>query len=400
MSTFCPNPWIHLASMPFGQVPLCHDSDHKQDSSRNFKETGDEILNLNTHSIVEIVNSDYFKQVRLQFLNNEIPSACKTCFDEEAAGIESKRIISLQEFQLTEDDAVAMTSSDGTIPLAFEELEFRLGNACNLKCTMCNPWASSMWTKEYKVISQKLDFLPEYNFTDTSNFKWYCNTQFWNDLSDASANVRLVYINGGEPLLDKQHASFLKKLNAEAKIRYSTNGTIIPAEVVDTWSRFQQVRINVSLDDIGQRAEYIRYPAKWNTLIDNIRKFNDIEHIDLSIVQTVSIYNVFYIKEFKEYFDNLGIFTHFNFLKVPEFLSIGHLPDYAIAAVLEKHKDQCYIEEIKKFFSLFDTISIDEKIKNMHQFNNYANVLDTLRGTSFNDVFSEWAEILRGKQKT
>ena len=37
------------------------------------------------------MNSDYYKEVRLQMLNNEMPKACMRCYNEEDNGIKSKR---------------------------------------------------------------------------------------------------------------------------------------------------------------------------------------------------------------------------------------------------------------------------------------------------------------------
>lgn len=395
--TFCPLPWIHLASMPNGEVPLCTNSDHSFDSARNFTESGYEILNLNTHKISEIVNSDSFKQVRLQFLNNEKPLTCKKCFDEENAGVLSKRIQSLREFKMTESVASTITSKDGTIPLEFEDLEFRLGNACNLKCTTCNPQTSSMWMTDYKKISKKIDFFPPYLVTDAKNFKWHANPNYWEEISHYSKKVQSVYINGGEPLLNKDHVEFLKKLDPSIRVKYNTNGTLIPPEVIDVWKRFRHVQVDISIDDIFERAEYIRYPAKWNILENNLQKFNSIEYIDIAITQTVSVYNIFYVKEFRQYFENLGIHTHFNFLKVPEFLSIGNLSDNAVEIILEKHKDEKYIQEIKNFL-IFSNVEPDEKTRNMNRFHKYTLNLDTIRNTSFNNTFNEWAKILKQQE--
>src|SRR6056297_3254249 len=179
-STVCPLPWIHLATMPDGYVPLCCNSDHTDliDVARNFDGTKSERLRLGEHSIDEIFNSDYYKMVRKEFLDAEVPTACQGCFKKEAQGIKSKRLLSLEEFNFTEEDAQQQTQADGSITPNFEYLEFRLGNACNLACTTCNPCSSSKWTKEYEKLQSDIDFIQVYNI-DQSNFVWHEKEEFW-----------------------------------------------------------------------------------------------------------------------------------------------------------------------------------------------------------------------------
>ena len=74
--TYCPLPFTHLATHPHGGCTLCCISDHKNGASRskNYKEDGKtEWLDLN--NIVQRHNEfDYYKEVRLQMLNDEEPT--------------------------------------------------------------------------------------------------------------------------------------------------------------------------------------------------------------------------------------------------------------------------------------------------------------------------------------
>lgn len=392
--TFCPRPWAHFASMPSGDVPVCTDSRHDIDMARNFLDGETINLNLNTNSIEEIVNCDLFKKVRLQMLSGEIPEECGRCFSEEACGIQSKRTVSLNEFLITLDHAKNITAEDGTIPVNIEDLELRLGNVCNLKCTTCNPSASSKWENDYNKLEEEIKFMSSYKSFNRSNYKWHKNEKYWESLKKYSDGINSVYINGGEPLIDKRHIEFLKKLNPNASIRYNTNGTIITKEVIDTWARFKSVLVHVSIDDIFERCEYLRYPAKWETLISNVQYLVDQKFINIGITQTVSIYNIFYLKEFRNYFNDIGVHPHFNFLKIPEFLAAGYLPKRSVDQILEKHHNEIYINELENYFNLFSTVSSDEKRKRISEFRLYYKKLDKIRNTSFEGTFSEWANIL------
>ena len=91
--TFCPLPWQHLATHPHGGVTLCCISDHTDglNRARNYKEEYNEFFDLNKQTIEEHMNSDYYKEVRLDMLNNKMPKACMRCYDEEDKGIKPKR---------------------------------------------------------------------------------------------------------------------------------------------------------------------------------------------------------------------------------------------------------------------------------------------------------------------
>ena len=399
--TFCSLPWIHLSSMPTGHVPLCCNSDHTnlKDIARIFARPKDIQLNLNENTIDEIFNSDYFKQTRLEMLNDKVPDACKGCFIAEKSGIKSKRLESLEEFQLTEDNARLITDDTGCIKINFEYLEFRLGNACNLKCVTCNPGSSSLWIKEYEYLENNLSFVPKYNIKNSNNFRWHENDYFWKDLEKYADGVSSVYINGGEPLLGKKHVNFLKKLNSNCKIKYNTNGTIITDDILEAWSKFKRVEVNISIDDIYDRNSYIRYPTDWDQLIANTIYLKNVDFVNVCITQTISMYNIYYIKEFKDFFKNLKIPSHFNFLRLPNFLSSGYLPDDMVSAVLEKHKNENYIKDLKKYFNMSKDISNDEKENMILQFIKYTSTLDNLRNTDFSNSFNEWNRIINETKK-
>ena len=89
--TFCVLPWIHLATHPMGHVTLCCEADmtNHASSSKDTKESivgadQQEIKFLGKDTIKEIHDSDYFKRVRKQMLNGEMPEACMRCYNREA----------------------------------------------------------------------------------------------------------------------------------------------------------------------------------------------------------------------------------------------------------------------------------------------------------------------------
>ena len=64
--TFCPLPWIHLATRPNGDIRLCCTSNASGANFLDNKEVGlvkenNTRLNLKTHSIEQVWNSEFLK---------------------------------------------------------------------------------------------------------------------------------------------------------------------------------------------------------------------------------------------------------------------------------------------------------------------------------------------------
>ena len=84
--TFCPLPWIHLATRPNGDVRVCCTANASGAGKQDEKTAGlvkkDGIaMNLRDHTIEEVWNSEHMRRTRLQMLNGEVPSSCVKCFN-------------------------------------------------------------------------------------------------------------------------------------------------------------------------------------------------------------------------------------------------------------------------------------------------------------------------------
>ena len=137
-NTLCTIPWMHLAFEPSGKVvPCCLTSHHDVFA-------GD----LNKQPIDQIWNSQTMKDLRLQFLANEEPKICSTCFDREKVTGESGRYYHNKEFKDIIPIIPAMTEPDGTVPdMKLKYWDFRFSNLCNFKCRSCGPRYSSAWVR-------------------------------------------------------------------------------------------------------------------------------------------------------------------------------------------------------------------------------------------------------------
>ena len=379
-NTLCPLPWMHLATHPEGKATLCCISDHTNNMSA--ARTNGKVLNLNKNKVIEIVNSDFYVEVRQNMRNGIKPKACMRCYEEEDNLMGSKRELELARFGSN------YTDNNGVVEPNLKFIELRLGNLCNVRCRTCNPASSTQWITEYSKLQQALPFVTQYNNKIDTN--WTQSDEFWDDLLENSKNVELIYINGGEPTLVEKHWNYLERLierglHKQVKLWYSINMTNLPDKLLDIWREFKSVEIHASIDDIGERNSYIRKGTSWDSVESNIHKLLNNRWIETSVTQTISWMNIYYVDKFKEYFDKLGLATQSNLVYDPKFYSISILPK-SIKSELEN--------KLINFEYLLNHVSSNEDETLFHQGVAYNQWLDQNRTENFSSVFTEWSKVL------
>ena len=144
------------------------------------------------------------------------------------------------------------------------------GLACNLACTMCGPDSSSLWQdklKQYRTRENNLQEIEQLDFSNAEN----------------------ITFGGGEPVLNKSTIPILKKV-VQSNIQHVPvnihfNCTVRPsAEFLEVCKEIKRLDFTMSLDDTEERFEFLRWPAKWNQVVANIRWMvaNIPEHITFS----------------------------------------------------------------------------------------------------------------------
>lgn len=216
---------------------------------------------LSAESTVDFQRSPSLVDIRQQWDNDVIPVGCQGCTRRE--------------------DSNQWYKDNGYTDTAVEliRLDYWTGDTCNLRCAICSPQYSSAWKQELEI--------PIAERKQTVNYIWKTL-----DLSI----LKYIHFNGGEPLLSKEHVKFLEAVptKSQVHINYNTNGTIRPsAHLLELWKEFKLVQIDFSIDDIEQRFEYQRYPAKWNEVTDNLQWYIDHAPVNcmFAVNTTVSILN-------------------------------------------------------------------------------------------------------------
>jgi hypothetical protein len=391
--TFCPLLFQHLATHPHGGVTHCCIADHRQ--SLSSSRDGDRFYNLNRDTVHDTMNSDSYKKARLEVLDGKKPKACLRCYAEEAKGMNSKRVEEIKNYPgYTIDVARKVTDSTGYMKdVQLEFVELRLGNTCNVACRTCNPASSSKWRNDYDALRKATTFqLTDYNTME--GFRWPERDGFWEDLLQHCDRVKTFYINGGEPTLIKEHFRFLERLvelgKTDIKLWYNINMTNMNEDVIDLWKKFDHVKISCSIDDLGDRNHYIRYPTKWNDVERNFLRLKE-EGFEIDVTQTVSWMNYSTLGDFYNIFHKKhGVWVHHNYVYDPDVLSPSVLPK-SVRDEIHKSFEGVFDETI--FNQLKNMFSGPDKPKKWEQAKEYTRNLDEIRKQNIVDYLPEFKDL-------
>jgi len=380
--TFCILPFMHLATSASGNLRVCCNST----PGENF------ILKLDgspykiyKDDIREAWNSDTYKTIRRQLLNSERPDMCVRCFREEDSGISSPRQSWNQKWQ--EDK----TYSEDT-PFEVKYIDLRLGNLCNLRCRMCNPYASNQWLKEWHLISDELQ-VEEYS--RLKRMDWPNNEKMWKNIIPLLDSVEEIYLTGGEPTIIKEQHKILdylidNNIAHRVRLKYNTNLTNIPEALVSKWVKFKRVQLNCSIDAVGKLDRYIRYPSDWSIIAANFNILSVAKNVYIEIHCTVQMYNILRLTELIDWATPYNFKIYFNILNHPDWLNIRVLPQSLKRCVEEKLKNYYHLPKVKGIVAYMNTEDwsnlLDMFFSNTHK-------LDASRTESLQQLIPELYDI-------
>jgi MoaA/NifB/PqqE/SkfB family radical SAM enzyme len=328
MSKVCCLPFNGLSTHPNGSVSLCCQAEMKD--ALGFAKTNNQMLFLGKNTLDEIRNSDSFKQVRLDMLADREPAACHRCYETERSGGVSKRQYENKNFNWKDSDTY--TYVDGSVDTNLQFIELRLGNTCNLSCVTCNSVSSSKWIKDEKALEKKIEWFKP--FENSKQTRWFESEDFYKNLADISKHVSKIYINGGEPMLIKQHKVLLRKLielgvAKNIRLEYSINLTVQDKEFLELWKEFNFVIIQVSIDAVGELNNWIRYGSNFQDIKTNLEWLVANKSTNSNIIgcQTISAINACQISEMETFLDQYGIITTVNPVYSPDYFSASALTE-------------------------------------------------------------------------
>jgi MoaA/NifB/PqqE/SkfB family radical SAM enzyme len=386
--TVCAQPWMSLDIGHGGNFkPCCYFAGNiPQDNGRHY--------HITTHTLEQVYNSTYMKDLRQQFIQGDRPQGCKRCWSEEQDGSVSKRMLLKHRF--IPDSFDANWEQNDIKNLKF--VSVKTGNICNLKCRICGPGSSS------KIAEEQLGQIPlperktHVIYENLMSGQWIKNHAIWNKLTDL--DIEYLDITGGEPMLQPQQFQLLQNIIDQGRahqvqLHYNTNGTMFPDNHADKWKQFKMVEIALSIDNTQDRFEFERSGAEWSELETNLSKFMALRshNIKIALHLAINIQNVLYLPEICDWiiqqsFDSV----HFSHVYDPDILYIGNVTPAAQKLIIDRLSDyECADSKLQKFIQTSIDVIASAEHNDGGEFCKYMKHLDRIRNQDFSATHKDIA---------
>jgi organic radical activating enzyme len=286
-------------------------------------------------------DSAELNQLRYQFIQDQRPSECHRCWKEEDAGKTSLRQRQYLYFPNDYQDFI----KSGQWVHGPKTAVFKTSNVCNLACRTCGSWDSntfgdegSYYSTTYQTKNKDGEPYNRYMLVRPArhmNFMQY---------SEIAQNLEKIDFFGGEPFLNITQLDLLEHLvktgvSKNITLFYSTNCTNHPTDRLKrAWNQFKKIEISVSIDGVGDKFEYMRWPGKWDKCQDvlaHIQSLKNTLDCDVYLMSglTVSLLNAFDIDNVYSWLkENVGD-VYINMVNSPDFLSLHIAPDSVKSAI-------------------------------------------------------------------
>lgn len=360
-------------------------------SIEEIKLHGSKIFDLNSSTVL----------ARKDFANNIRTASCADCWNDEDKGIKSWRQIHVERAATDVNDQI--------------RINLQLSNLCNQSCFYCHPHLSStIESLGYWVDSSSGKKLPTSELNnnripnESKNLLNFENIiKFVGDIP-AKHKSLVIGITGGEPFIVNKFNENLEELIAvyfkndptkELMFAFASNGNVKPENLLEFYAKIKElktkynifIKVGLSIENLYERAEYIRYGLEWNNFTTNLKIHCDnADSVTLQL--TINVFSIVGIADFIEYFKDYKL--------------DGFIYSYAGQSFFRLNiLDQSFLPEIQRLENYLKTNNIE------HMFKNYKNLyslnddkinaktfklavtnLDEIRGTNWRSVFPEYIQ--------
>ena len=267
---------------------------------------------LSMEGIETLTPQEIYDHPRMEALRDNLRSgrrdpACRICWRAESRGLRSFRMFSdhAPHHGLSNDE--------------FNSIDLTLSTVCNLRCRMCTTGSSNSLVIDRREFESR-DQLEQVQ-TATAGF-FNNNTvnsavdsvQFaW--LLENTHRIQHIRCSGGEPFHDRKIFRLLDRYidtgaASRTVLNFHTNGTLITEAVLEKLQHFRIVECEFSVDGIDRVYNYIRYPAEFSAVHQNIVNYAGLDAVqNLRFNMVVSAHNVFNIADYIGWIDRVSEIT-------------------------------------------------------------------------------------------
>jgi organic radical activating enzyme len=363
---------------------------------------------LREKSLKEIWNSERFRQIRKNMLNERPSKECRRCYEQERVGRKSMRQSSNEVWDHWYDDVISLTEQDGGLKdMKLGYLDIRFSNICNYRCRTCGPDFSSSWHEDRMAVQPNWEQPKLIHPTQDPE-------ELWKQVREQLPYVEKIYFAGGEPILMKEHYEILRGLQragrVDVELIYNTNLSTLSygkEDILHIWKDFKKVTVGGSVDAPGTRGEYIRKGQEYNRVKENRARMRELcPHVSFFLSPTLSVMNAFAILDLHREWVREGLVAVDDFsvtlVQEPQFYRVDILPETLKLQLSEMYLS--YISEIEKASEKSSSLAVgtlraahkfmmlEDRHKHWPEFVENTSSLDQIRGERFLDIFPEFGE--------
>lgn len=313
-------------------------------------------------------------------LAGQKPVECQKCWNLEEQNLQSDRQLknSALDFYWNRDlQFIKQDAEQGRHSTLM--LKLLTSYTCNATCVSCNSGASSSWSQLNHRVNPSIPIFKT-KFVDIDLIKQKVNF----------AELKMLSLIGGEPLYEKKNFTLLEHMlelgNDTVFLSMVTNGSVaLNYRQKKILSKFKNINFCVSIDGTGPVFEYLRFPLKWQNLLDNLEFFRDVTD-NVSANYTLSNLNILYHNQTIEWFNQNQIPYSNNPIYHPAWLQPRALPQH-----VKQHLKEILCDS--DFKTYIGTEHTDQDQKNWDQCLEQINKQDTAKGIKWQRYLPEFAKI-------
>lgn len=262
--------------------------------------------------------------VKKNILEGKLSSDCRNCWNSEEQTGSSERTISLLNVDTDSLKYFIETGQSNSY-----HIRIKFSNLCNLACRTCSPAFSSKYAQTHQLtvpsnLSQDIGFDSEIWDSITAGIVGACRTH----------DLVSITLLGGESLIQPGAINLIDWLidqQLSVSLNITTNLTNLNTQLVDRLQYFNQVSIFASIDSVDKNYEYLRWPAKFETIISNLKRIQQLKNTLLTIQPVWSLNNIFYIVDFLDWWfswfqSNQEVPIRNVVMTRPHYMTIQNLP--------------------------------------------------------------------------
>lgn len=364
--TFCAAKWLESdIYLHTGVTSSCH---LPRPHQINLQEAEDDPLAIH--------NTDQKIKERQQMLQGQRPAGCNNCWNIEDSGTDVSNRVAYS-YKWKDFDFSKLDLSKNIVP---PKITIMVDNYCNFDCVYCDPTQSTTWATDLKthgVYAVSSDPKKTYLRLGTKDRLTEDNSQKLTQqtvklITDNLTQIHSITLLGGEPTINPKFWTLIDTL-----AQYNTSHLTL--EVITNFSNvnaikklyasrhyYKDLRILISIDGTGPKAEFIRHGLKWNDFANSLTTFLE-ENVEykISLLGTINILSLDglielcnWIKELNHRYNN-RIQYRFFMVRWPNFQALNILPDH-----LKEH----YKTQIQKWLEVNgQDSSFEPTVENLEQ---------------------------------